>query len=117
MVLPSNFAVAILSDKLDENGSPFFTTIPHHKVSKNIQNLVEINGGNPIDLIRSGTLFRIPQGRYSGIWRYVTIDRVNPFTLKVARPHEIKFSKTIILAGAIRDGLEILDPSLTGIPR
>ncbi|MGC6459827.1 MAG: type II CRISPR RNA-guided endonuclease Cas9 [Akkermansiaceae bacterium] len=114
IVIPSNFAIAILHHKLDEKGSPLIVTIPHHKVTDCIQKLVTANNGRPISLMRNGSLFQIPNGKYQGIWKFVTIDRISPFTIKVAKPPEIKFSKTIVLSAALKDGLEILSPSLTG---
>jgi len=115
LTIPENYGIAILKHTSNAYLEAKIVVIPHHNIPITLSNLSRENNNVPFELIKNGSCLCISNGKYQGYWRFFTIDRLNPFTIKVAQLDRPKFTKTLILNTAIKDGLKVLTPHFTGI--
>jgi len=121
-VITDNFGVALL-DHAPE-GEEKFAIIPWHKVWHRLGELEKRNGGKPPRVLRNGMLIRVPRGGYTGTWLVFSAkNNASGMALDMGWPDVVRLkNKTpghkinVILKTLVRDGLEILRPSLTGLP-
>jgi hypothetical protein len=108
LVVNDNFAIAL---------DPIPTLIPFHKVREALDNLRISNGGNPVRLLRNGTLIRVSGGTWKGCWRITSVKNSEAYGISVdlATFHGTKMSKgNAKVPDMIREGLEILPRRYTG---
>jgi CRISPR-associated endonuclease Csn1 len=115
-------AALIIGDNYGLALDPEPEIIPFHKVWMRLQELRSKNGGKPVRVLRNGMLIHLPQGRYVGVWRIFSLkNNTSGLALDLGRPDIVRVqNKTegcrinVLLASLIRDGLKILDVSLSG---
>jgi hypothetical protein len=121
-VITDNFGVALL-DHAPE-GQEKFAIIPWHKVWHRLGELTKRNSGKPPRVLRNGMLIKIPRGGYAGTWLVFSAkNNASGMALDIGWPDVVRLkNKTpghkinVILKTLVRDGLEILQPGLTGTP-
>lgn len=115
LVIAENFGVAL---------DPKPTVIPFHKVYQRLSELRVANGGKRPRVIRNGQLIIVKGGKnYRGVWRVFSAkNNKNGICLDMGRPDVVRLqNKTeghkinVSLSTLLKDGLEILRPSLSGI--
>jgi hypothetical protein len=112
LVIEENYGVALDPEPL---------IIPWHRVWKQITSIKNASGGRPVRIVRNGMLIKVSSGRYKGLWRV--------FSTKAALTLDLGAVDKVVLASKgegqkrevqirtlMKDGLEILDAPLSGIP-
>lgn len=116
LVIPDNFGVAL---------DPQPMIIPFHKVWTRLQDIRKTNGGRPPRVLRNGQIIRVPAGKhYKGVWRIFSVkNNASALALDIGAPDAVRLkNKTeghkinVQLSTLLKDGLEICDTPLTGIP-
>lgn len=111
LVIPDNYGLAL---------DPEPQIIPFHKVPVRLRELREKNGGNWPRVLRNGMLIRVPAGRYAGTWRVFSTKAA--LTLDLGATDKVALGskgdgqkREVRVETLIRDGLEIVNFSLTGV--
>lgn len=123
-VITDNFGIALLDHAVE--GTDKFAVIPWHKVWYRLSELTKCNSGKPPRLLRSGMLIRVPRGRYKkNVWmlRGITLNQKSGYLAELSEADVIDSRESgkdyckqnVSFTTLVRDGLEILHPSLTGI--
>ena len=120
LVIGDNFGLAILDHAPEENDR--LVVIPWHKVWNRIAALKLKNGGKNPRVLRNGMLVNMPRGKFSGAWKIFSIkNNTSGIALDLGRADVVRLqNKTdghkinVLLNSLLRDGLEILESSLTG---
>jgi hypothetical protein len=120
-VITDNFGVALLDHVLDAEEK--CTIIPWHKVWHRLGELAKRNGGMPPRILRNGMLIRVPRGGYTGTWLIFSVkNNASGMAVDMGWPDVVRLkNKTpghkinVSLKTLMRDGLEILRPSLAGV--
>jgi len=116
LVIPDNFGVAILE--------PEPVVIPFHKVWVRLNDLRNAHGGKPVKVLRNGQLIRVTGGKnFKGVWRVFSAkNNATGLALDLGEPDVVRLqNKTpghkinVRLATLIKDGMEVLNCSLTGV--
>ena len=112
IIIKGNFGVALTNPP---------QIIPHHNVWQRLQKLAENNGGRFPKILRRNQMVEIPSGRYKGTWRiksikntarYISVDMIPPIYVG-----GVKEKTNVILKTLIKDGMKIINTSLTGAQR
>jgi len=111
LVIPDNYGIAL---------DPEPTIIPFHKVWTRLHQLTVDNENKPPRVARNGQLIKIANGRYKGIWRIFSLKAT--LTTDLGEPDVVRLQnkgdrqkREVQLKTLIRDGLEILPKTLTGV--
>lgn len=115
LIIPDNFALVL---------EPVPTIVPYHKVWDRLQELRRANHDKPLRIIRLGNIISVSGGKnFKGIWRVFSAkNNATGIALDMGKPDVVRLqNKTeghkinVRLATLMKDGLEIVKPSLTGI--
>ena len=115
-VISENFGVAILDHATNPDDK--FIIIPWHKVWHRLAELKEKNGGKRPTIVRNGQLIRVRSGKRAGLWRVISVKQTVAYGLAVdlALPDSLDLGRgNAPIETLVKDGLELLRPSLTGI--
>jgi CRISPR-associated endonuclease Csn1 len=92
--------------------------IPHHSVSKRLDEIAEINDGKLPPIIKIGSIIRVTSGTWQGTWRVISVKESKAYGLSVdlATLDGCKKSKgNAKIPNMIEAGLGLLQTKLTGI--
>lgn len=116
-------AALIIGDNYGLALDPEPVIIPFHQVWVRLRELKTRNGGKPVRVLRNGMLIRLHQGKYLGVWRIFSVkNNTTGMALDMGRPDVCRLrNKTeghkinVLLSSLLRDGLEIVQTSLSGV--
>jgi len=121
LIIDENFGLALLPSAPKK--SPKHAIVRWFNVSRKRERdrLRILNGGTAPELLRKGQLIRLRQGQHSGrIWKVLSVEETGRVRFgavdiprRIDKPKE-NYEKSQV-SSLLRDGLEILKPSLIGI--
>lgn len=128
-IITDNFGVAIL-DHPSAAGAERFVVIPWHRVWHRLQELKSRNSGKVPRVLRIGSLIRVinKSGRsdFRGLWMIrgaqinrkqgVLVDLSGPDVITYRIPGREDCKQNVRLQSLIDSGMELLRPTLTGLP-
>ena len=116
LVINENYGVALVNEPI---------VIPFHDVKARLEKVRQDNLGNAFRVLRTGMVIAVKSGAYKGKWmirsinnsaRGVKVDMTDVQRVKV-RVSGVAWAKLeVYLKPLIRNGLEIVDGSLCGVP-